>query len=503
MPHEQAEFSFAMKPLSPKRGGLKKTIHDQKKLLIERETINFSEPSSSEQLVSPLLPSVLSVTEVTRQIKNLLEKNIGEIWIEGEISNYRKQSSGHHYFTLKDAESQVACVLFARSAAALQGLTLKEGMAVQLFGEITVYQARGQYQLIVRLVQSKGHGLLQAKFEALKQKLADEGLFDATRKRPLPRLPKRIGVVTSPTGAALADFLKVLHRRHPGLHVVISPVRVQGQGAAQEIATAIASFVREGERIGPVDLIVVTRGGGSLEDLWEFNEEIVARTIAASPIPVVSAIGHEIDFTLADFAADLRAPTPSAAAELIAADSITLLEKASSLVGRLAHLSLMAIEQMKTRFFYLENASLFRVPERLLAELEQRKDSAEEKLLGHVTSRCEQLCSFIDTLEARLQSLHPQWRLAEAQQQWKTYRQQLTTYVKHHQTLLATRVESLRSSLAVLNPDATLARGFTITRNAEGKILTSSRNSKAKEKITTEFADGTLTSIVVKREGAF
>ncbi|MBX9742057.1 MAG: exodeoxyribonuclease VII large subunit [Chthoniobacterales bacterium] len=495
---EQAEFSFTMKPLVTKKRSRAKITPTKKEFFAERETVPLSEqlPSEDSATLEATSPRIMSVTEVTRRVKDLLEKNIGEVWIEGEISNYRKQSSGHHYFTLKDAESQIACVLFARSAATLQGVVLKEGMAVQLFGEVTVYQARGQYQLIVHLVQPKGHGLLQAKLEALKQKLATEGLFDANRKRALPRLPKRIGIVTSPTGAALADFLKVLHRRHPGLQVVIHPVRVQGQGAAQEIAAAITSFASEEKTIGPVDLIVISRGGGSLEDLWEFNEEVVVRAIVASAVPVVSAIGHEIDFTLADFAADLRAPTPSAAAELIAADSVALLEKGISFVAHLARASITALEQLKTHFFYLESGPLFRAPERLLTELQQRKDDVEETLSELVTYRCEKLSSVITTMEASLRSLHPQFQLTEAQQRWNTYQQRLTTYIKHHQILLSARIENLRSSMAALNPDATLARGFTITRDAEGKVMTSAKNRSVGEKISTQFVDGVMTSAV-------
>lgn len=222
-------------------------------------------------------PTVLTVTELTRRVVALLEGEIGEVWIEGEISNYRRQASGHHYFTLKDAQAQIACVFFARAAAAFSSLQLRDGLAVQIQGTITVYQPRGQYQLMVRSIQPRGIGVLQAKFEALKQKLAAEGLFEPVRKRLLPRFPQRIGIVTSPTGAAIADFLNVLHRRHPGLQVVLHPVRVQGRGAAEEIARAIEEFSTESSSIGSVDVIVVARGGGSLEDLWEFNEERVAR----------------------------------------------------------------------------------------------------------------------------------------------------------------------------------------------------------------------------------
>jgi len=228
-------------------------------------------------------PEVLSVAQLTRKITGLLEDGIGFIRVEGEISNLRRQSSGHCYFTLKDEESQLSCVLFARSPGA-GAEELREGAHVELHGRITVYRPRGQYQLVVSRVQGVGEGRLRARFEELKRRLEGEGLFDQSRKRPLPRFPHRIGVVTSPSGAAIRDFLHVLHRRHPGLRVVIHPVRVQGKGAAAEIAAAVKMFSSPPAEIGPVDVVVVTRGGGSLEDLWEFNEEAVARAIAACSV---------------------------------------------------------------------------------------------------------------------------------------------------------------------------------------------------------------------------
>ncbi len=262
---------------------------------------------------------VLTVAELTRSIRGLLETRFGSVWVQGEISNHRAYASGHQYFTLKDQRAQISCVIF-RDTLPPGSPPLSDGAQVQVFGQITVFEARGQYQLSVQIVQARGLGLLQAKFEALKRRLEAEGLFDPARKRALPKFPRRIGIVTSPSGAAIRDMLNVLSRRAPNVEVLINPVRVQGTGAAAEIAAAIHEFNRAGTPWQPVDLIVLARGGGSIEDLWEFNEEIVARAIFASGLPVVSAVGHEIDFTIADFVADLRAPTPSAAAELIVAD---------------------------------------------------------------------------------------------------------------------------------------------------------------------------------------
>src|SRR2546425_3237000 len=272
---------------------------------------------------------VLTVSELTRQIRGALETRFGAVWVQGEISNYKLHPSGHQYFTLKDQRAQISCIIWRDTMAPLRSeggrpSPLVDGTQVQVYGNVTVFEARGQYQLSVQILQPRGLGLLQAKFEALKRKLEAEGLFKQSRKKPLPKFPRRIGIVTSPSGAAIRDLLNVLRRRAPWLQILINPVRVQGTGAAQEIAVAIRELGQSTEAFGPLDLIVVTRGGGSIEDLWEFNEEIVARAIFHSALPTVSAVGHEIDFTISDFVADLRAPTPSVAAELIVPDIVDL-----------------------------------------------------------------------------------------------------------------------------------------------------------------------------------
>src|SRR5213594_2815218 len=266
---------------------------------------------------------VFSVSELTRSIRGVLETKFGAVWVQGEISNYKLQPSGHQYFTLKDQRAKIEYVIWRDTMSPLR-IPLADGAQVQVYGTVTVFEARGQYQFNVQILQPRGVGLLQAKFEALKRKLEAEGLFAPDRKRPLPKFPRRIGIVTSPTGAAIRDMLNVLRRRAPWLQILISPVRVQGIGAAQEIAVAIRELAVPNVNWQPLDLIVVTRGGGSIEDLWEFNEEIVARAIFHSAVPIVSAVGHEIDFTICDFVADFRAPTPSAAAELIVPDIIDL-----------------------------------------------------------------------------------------------------------------------------------------------------------------------------------
>src|SRR5438552_1670865 len=266
---------------------------------------------------------VFSVSELTRNIRNTLEAKFSAVWVQGEISNYKLHPSGHQYFTLKDQRAQISYVSW-RDTIAPPRQPLVDGTQVQVYGTVSVYETRGQYQLNVQILQPRGVGVLQAKFETLKRKLEAEGLFGPERKRPLPKLPRRIGIVTSPSGAAIRDMLNVLRRRAPWLQILINPVRVQGTGAAQEIAVAIRELAMPNENWQPLDLIVVARGGGSIEDLWEFNEEIVAREIFNSAVPIVSAVGHEIDFTICDFVADMRAPTPSAAAELIVPDVMDL-----------------------------------------------------------------------------------------------------------------------------------------------------------------------------------
>src|SRR5213596_1260536 len=277
----------------------------------------------------PKTAKVLTVSELTRSIRGTLETKFGAVWVQGEISNYKILPSGHQYFTLKDQRAQIACVIW-RDVMLPSRQPLVDGAQVQVYGTVTVFEARGQYQLNVQILQPRGVGVLQAKFEALKRKLEAEGLFAPERKRALQKFPRRIGIVTSPTGAAIRDMLNVLCRRAPWLQILISPVRVQGTGAAQEIAVAIRELATPNENWQPLDLIVVTRGGGSIEDLWEFNEEIVARAIVDVSVPIVSAVGHEIDFTICDFVADVRAPTPSAAAELIVPDTIDLQRRIDS-----------------------------------------------------------------------------------------------------------------------------------------------------------------------------
>src|SRR5438270_4379806 len=326
---------------------------------------------------------VLTVTELTRQIRGTHETKFAAVWVQGEISNYKQHASGHQYFTLKDQRAQIACVIWRDAMAPLRQ-PLVDGAQVQVYGTVTVFEARGQYQLNVQIIQPRGVGLLQAKFEALKRKLDAEGLFAPERKRPLPKFPRRIGIVTSPSGAAIRDMLNVLSRRALWLQILINPVRVQGTGAAQEIAVAIREFATPNEAFGPVDLIVVTRGGGSIEDLWEFNEEIVSRAIFHSAVPIVSAVGHEIDFTICDFVADLRAPTPSAAAELIAPDGAACLQFLARSAERLAAAMRRELRASGARFEATERRLKLAHPGVRLQQQMQRLDDLAQRLAALV-----------------------------------------------------------------------------------------------------------------------
>ncbi len=487
----QGQFSFSMKPLKEVSSSSQEKKKPTRRKSSSRKTQTSLLPiSSSEPMCLP--PLVMTVSEVTKRVRGLLEKGLGIIWVEGEISNYRQQSSGHHYFTLKDEGSQLACVLFARDALLIPGLLLANGCKVQLYGQMTLYEPRGQYQLLVRFLQHQGIGLLQARFEALKRELAAEGLFDSSRKKRIPRFLKRLAIITSPRGAALADFLKVLYRRQAGVEVVIYPVRVQGEGAAGEIAMAIEEL-NSSKSIGPLELIVLTRGGGSLEDLWAFNEEIVVRTIAASRLPIVTGVGHEIDHTLSDFAADLEASTPSAAAELISLDSTLLLQEAAAQLNRIARELAHCWEQIKSKKKMLQEMILIRTPERFLMRVSQRLDVLEENLQEQMRSSLERRDFSIKNFMAYLRGHAPTHLLNQAKERCSNYEQRLHRQVAHGQAMTQARFENLRSSLAALSPQATLSRGFTITRHEGGKIIASKEEAAQLplgSLLKTEFAQG-------------
>lgn len=445
------------------------------------------------------LRRVLTVSQLTVQVRQLLEERIGRVWVSGEISNLRVQASGHCYFTLKDARAQIACVLFRGQACPGREL-LEDNRQVVVQGDLTVYEPRGQYQLRVLAVEVQGMGALQLAFERLKARLQAEGLFDPGRKRPLPPRPRCIGVVTSPTAAALRDVLHVLERRFPALEVILAPCRVQGEGAAAEIAAAIVALNQWAQTAPPhlhPDLILLTRGGGSLEDLWAFNEEVVARAIVASRLPVVSAVGHEIDFTIADFAADVRAATPSAAAELITEQLVADRRTLQELAERLHQRTQAGLREWRNRLAptaaRLERAH----PRRQLEQWSQRLDETLAALQLAARNGWRQWAARFETARARWLAVRPASHLHEAGQRLHSLDRRLHFAAhqsfQHHQSLLA----QLRSRWELLSPKATLARGYSITYDATtGRLIRSTRQVAPGRELETRVRDGSFRSTV-------
>lgn len=393
-------------------------------------------------------PTSITVTRLTEMIKGTLETNFSSVWVDGEITDIAKPRSGHIYLTLKDQHSQIRAVIW-RSVAERLKFQLKDGQAVLCFGNVDVYAARGSYQLIIKKVQPQGIGDLQLAFEQLQKRLLAEGLFDPSRKRPLPTFPRRVGFVTSPTSAAVRDFLEVARRRWPGVEILIIPAIVQGNGAAKSIVAGIIAA----NAISPdLDVLVVGRGGGSMEDLWCFNEEIVVRALAASTVPTVSAVGHEIDVTLSDLVADVRALTPSAAAEMILPDSEQIRRYLQQLHGRLKRPILSRAELMRSRVEALANRPAFRRPLDRIHELARRLDELDSRGKRAILAKLER---------------------AKA------------------------KANRAASTLDALSPLATLERGYSVTlRASDRRVLRSIKDVAAKEEIITRLNDGFVTSSV-------
>jgi exodeoxyribonuclease VII large subunit len=377
----------------------------------------------------------------------------------------------------------------------LKQVALADGMHVQVRGVLTVYEARGQYQLNVQVVQAGGAGLLQAKFEALKRRLDAEGLFAAARKRPLPRFPTTVGIVTSPTGAALRDMLHVLTRRAPWIRVIVSPARVQGEGAGQEIADGIAAL--NALKV-PLDLIVVARGGGSVEDLWAFNEEVVARAIAASTRPVVSAVGHEIDFTIADFTADLRAPTPSAAAELIAPDITELTRHLLQVREQMRRQVASHLTSCRSLIEARKRDTLFREPARRLAEVTQRLDLAMESLRRNLDERRRQGRQQLAIALGALRQHRPDQFVALRRQDFAASHRRLETTFRQTLKDQRTRLDRLAEMLRLLAPEATLARGYSITMKPDGTLIGSRADVVPGMQLRTRLRDGEVKSTALE-----
>ena len=413
-------------------------------------------------------PKVYTVTELTRLIRAAIEREFTSVWIEGELSNVRRPASGHCYFTIKDESAQIRAVIWRSSVQGLRFVP-RDGLKVRAFGEITVYEKDGSYQIVVRRMEEGGKGSLQAAFEALKKKLADEGLFETARKRPLPLLPQHIGIVTSPTGAAIRDILNILTRRYPNLHVVIAPARVQGDGAAQDVADAIDLLNQR----GGIDVMIVGRGGGSIEDLWCFNEEIVARAIVRSAIPIISAVGHETDFTIADFVADLRAPTPSAAAELVVGRKDEFEETLGNLASGMRRSLRQVLLEARSRFRAAAGSYVFREPGNAARAYRQRIERMQMQC-GHALER----------------------RLQEAQQRADDSALRIGHAMRIEVATRAQRVESLARQLTAFNPLDVLRRGYSLTRLADGRIVRSAAEVRVGDTVITRVSQGDFESEV-------
>jgi exodeoxyribonuclease VII large subunit len=440
--------------------------------------------------------AVITVSQLTRQIRSLLEGEIGQVWVEGEISNHRLQSSGHHYFTLKDATAQVSCVMF-RGPAMRLSTRLADGAQVQVHGELSVYEPRGQYQLVVRSVQGKGLGALQAKFEALKQALAVEGLFDSAHKQAIPRFPAVIALVTSPTGAAIRDMLNILTRRAPWVQVMVYPVRVQGVGAELEIARAIQDLNQAASRGLPVpDTIIVGRGGGSLEDLWNFNEECVARAIYASRIPIISAVGHEIDFTISDFAADLRAPTPSAAAELVAPDGVELRRQLEAAQRSMLQRVQSMLDHYAQVLDLRARGALMLEPQRQLDLAAQRLDDVEQRWQEAAKEALRARKDLLHAWEQKLSEYHPVKILANAGHRIEMTSLRLHQSLEQHFKNRTERLLHMQEKLRLLGPQSVLARGYSYTTRKDGSVVNSVELLQKGEVIMTKLADGSVRSRV-------
>jgi exodeoxyribonuclease VII large subunit len=434
----------------------------------------------------------LSVTELTLAIKSVLEPPFRAISVQGEVSNFKLQTSGHLYFSLKDAGAQISTVLFKGNASKLARLP-KEGDQVLALGELSLYAPRGSYQLVVREMQFLGVGELLLKLHQRKELLAARGWFEPGRKKPLPRLPKRIGVVTSPTGAVIQDILNVLTRRFKGFHVILNPVKVQGEGAAEEIAAAINDF----NKYALADVLIVGRGGGSIEDLWAFNEEIVAKAIFDSRIPIISAVGHETDTTIADWVADVRAPTPSAAAEMAIAEKTALakfLMQAKSFIEQKVRGQTKTLQQ---KLQTLQRHPLLFSPQALLAKPMQQLDDLQEALVSSLQNALAQKKLRLMAINQNLKLLEPSRRMTEWKKELGNFQSRLTTILQQNLRHKKDRLERLIQHFRSIHPNHLLKQGYAIlfAENSDSIIL-SSKNLSPKQTICALLHDGKIRATI-------
>ncbi len=451
-------------------------------------------PSDFEPRHAPgALREVYSVTRLTREVRALLDRSLGVVWVEGELSNFSQPASGHWYFSLKDRDAQLRCAMF-RMKNMLAGFTPRSGSQVLVRGRISVYEARGEYQLIVEHLEEAGLGALKREFERLKARLQAEGLFALERKRALPAFPRRIGVVTSPTGAALRDILHILGRRFPAADVLIYPSAVQGAAAAAGLVQALALASARAE----CDVIVLARGGGSLEDLWAFNDEQLARAIAACSLPVVSGVGHEVDFTIADFVADVRAPTPSAAAELVVPDRQGVLGALERTTQRMAAGMRRELRQLVARLAATERRMRLAHPGVRLAQQTQRLDDLSQRLAGTASAHLHREGSRLAGLGERLAHVSPRHVLQDYRQRTAELGGRLDHAWKVDVARRIHRLELAQRALHAVSPLATLTRGFAIV-TGPGGLVTDAQAVAVGSEITTQLAHGRLTARVTGR----
>lgn len=442
---------------------------------------------SAETASLPARPErdIYSVSRLNREVRVLLERGFGSLWLEAEISNFARPSSGHWYFSLKDAAAQVRCAMF-RQRNMLCTFTARDGQKVLVRARIGLYEPRGEYQLIVDHMEDAGLGALKRQFEELSARLAAEGLFAAERKRALPSLPRRIGIITSPTGAAVRDILHVLARRFPAAAVLIYPVSVQGAQAAAEIIAALEAAGRRAE----CDVLILSRGGGSLEDLWAFNDERLARAIVASPIPLVTGIGHEIDFTIADFAADVRAPTPSAAAELAVPDAGEWLNAFVRFDARLQRSMRRRLEEQRERLRWLTGRAALVSPAARLGAQAQRLDELEQCLVRALRRRLQEHRERLRWLTGRAAQVSPSTRLAQQRLRLDNLDQLLHRVWRHALNSRREKLLPLIRTLNAVSPLATLERGYAIVSVESGAILRNAAQAKPGTIIEARLAQG-------------
>ncbi|MEB5836535.1 exodeoxyribonuclease VII large subunit [Pantoea dispersa] len=440
----------------------------------------------------PPTANIFTVSRLNTTVRQLLENEMGLVWLSAEISNFTQPASGHWYFTLKDDGAQVRCAMFRNSNRRVS-FRPQHGQQVLVRASITLYEPRGDYQLIIESMHPAGEGLLQQQFEQLKARLAAEGLFDQQFKQPLPEPARQVGVITSATGAALHDVLRVLHRRDPSLPVVIYPTAVQGVDAPAAIVRAIELANQRDE----CDVLIVGRGGGSLEDLWSFNDERVARAIFASRLPIVSAVGHETDVTIADFVADLRAPTPSAAAELVSRNQIELLRRLQSQQQRMEMAMDYYVAQQQRRFTRLQHRLQQQHPQLRLARQQTTLIQLQRRLQEAADQRLRLAHRQQDRLLQRLQSQQPQGRILRAQQQLQQWHYRLQQGMEKQINHSRQRFGTLAAQLEGVSPLATLARGFSVTTDAQGQVVKKTRQLHTGDLLRTRLDDGWVESQVM------